>query len=393
MIESIRKLPRTVWLLGIISLVNDAASDMIYPLVPLYLASVLMAGPKALGIIEGIAEAVSSLLKLLAGVLADRTRHVRNWVLAGYGIAGFARPLLGLTTSWFGVLVCRFADRVGKGLRSAPRDALLAHSVEASQRGLAFGFHRAMDNFGAVIGPLVAAAMLAAGMPLRHVFLWAIVPGVIVIVLALFLKDAPHEPARRPIAFSWTLREFPPAFRRYLLVLALFTLGNSSNMFLLLRARDLGLPQAEVPVLWALVSLVAAVLSTPLSSLSDRIGRTRLIVSGWIVYAVFYLVLGVQRDNTWALWPMFAGYGVFLAATEGAEKALVADLVPHESAGTAYGWYNLVVGLFLLPASIVFGWLWQLETPLVAFGFGAGCALVAALLLKFWVEPAHAAAQ
>jgi MFS family permease len=291
------------------------------------------------------------------------------------------------------VLACRFADRVGKGLRSAPRDAMLSLSVDASQRGLAFGFHRAMDNFGAVIGPLVAAAMLAAGMSLRHVFLWAIVPGIIVIALALLLKDAPHEPSHKPVAFSWTLREFPPAFRRYLLVLALFTLGNSSNMFLLLRARDLGLPQAEVPILWALTSLVAALLSTPLSSLSDRLGRTRLIVSGWVVYAVFYLVLGAQTDNTWALWPMFAGYGVFLAATEGAEKALVADLVPRESAGTAYGWYNLVVGLFLLPASVVFGWLWQLETPLVAFGFGAGCALLAALLLKFWVEPARAMAR
>lgn len=393
MIAAIRKLPRTVWLLGIISLVNDAASDMIYPLVPLYLASVLMAGPKALGIIEGIAEAVSSLLKLFAGVLADRTRHVRNWVLGGYAIAGFARPLLGFTTGWLGVLACRFADRVGKGLRSAPRDAMLSLSVDASQRGLAFGFHRAMDNFGAVIGPLVAAAMLAAGMSLRHVFLWAIVPGIIVIALALLLKDAPHEPSHKPVAFSWTLREFPPAFRRYLLVLALFTLGNSSNMFLLLRARDLGLPQAEVPILWALTSLVAALLSTPLSSLSDRLGRTRLIVSGWVVYAIFYFVLGVQHDNTWALWPMFAGYGVFLAATEGAEKALVADLVPRESAGTAYGWYNLVVGLFLLPASVVFGWLWQLETPLIAFGFGAGCALLAALLLKFWVEPARATAR
>lgn len=393
MIAAIRKLPRTVWLLGIISLTNDAASDMIYPLVPLYLASVLMAGPKALGIIEGIAEAVSSLLKLFAGVLADRTRHVKYWVWAGYGIAGFARPLLGITTSWLGVLVCRFADRIGKGLRSAPRDAMLAQSVDASQRGLAFGFHRAMDNFGAVIGPLVAAAMLAAGMSLRHVFLWAIVPGVVVIVLAMFLKDVPREPAQKPVAFSWTLREFPPAFRRYLIVLALFTLGNSSNMFLLLRARDLGLPQAQVPILWALTSLVAALLSTPLSSLSDRLGRTRLIVSGWIVYAIFYLILGMQTDNTWALWPMFAGYGVFLAATEGAEKALVADLVPRESSGTAFGWYNLVVGLFLLPASVVFGWLWQLETPLVAFGFGAGCALVAALLLKFWVEPARATAQ
>ncbi|MBS0437951.1 MAG: MFS transporter [Proteobacteria bacterium] len=393
MIAAIRKLPRTVWLLGLISLTNDAASDMIYPLVPLYLASVLMAGPKALGIIEGIAEAVSSLLKLFAGVLADRTRHVKYWVWTGYGIAGFARPLLGITTSWLGVLACRFADRIGKGLRSAPRDAMLAQSVDASQRGLAFGFHRAMDNFGAVIGPLVAAAMLAAGMSLRHVFLWAIVPGVVVIALALFLKDAPQEPAQKPASFSWTLRDFPPAFRRYLIVLALFTLGNSSNMFLLLRARDLGLPQAQVPILWALTSLVAALLSTPLASLSDRLGRTRLIVSGWIVYAIFYLILGMQTDNTWALWPMFASYGLFLAATEGAEKALVADMVPRASSGTAFGWYNLVVGLFLLPASVVFGWLWQLETPLVAFGFGAGCALVAALLLKFWVEPARATAQ
>ncbi|MHB8447999.1 MAG: MFS transporter, partial [Rudaea sp.] len=221
-----------------------------------------------------------------------------------------------------------------------------------------------------------------------------VVPGVVVIALALLLRDetAP-APTHKPVEFSWTLREFPPAFRRYLLVLTLFTLGNSSNMFLLLRARDLGLPQAEVPVLWALVSLVAALLSTPLSSLSDRLGRTRLIVSGWIVYAIFYLVLGVQRDNTWVLWPMFAGYGVFLAATEGAEKALVADLVPRESAGTAYGWYNLIVGLFLLPASVVFGWLWQLETPLFAFGFGAGCVVLAALLLKFWVEPAAVAAR
>ncbi|MGH8041232.1 MAG: MFS transporter [Rudaea sp.] len=391
MMALIRQLPRTVWLLGLISLVNDSASELIYPLVPLYLASVLMSGPKALGIIEGIAETVSSLLKLFAGVLADRTRHVKRWVVAGYGIAGFARPLLGLTSSWVGVLGCRFADRVGKGLRSAPRDALLSHSVDASQRGLAFGFHRAMDNFGAVIGPLVAAAMLAAGMSLRQIFLWALVPGCGVIVLTLLLKDPVPAvtPAREPAAFSWTLHEFPVAFRRYLFVLALFALGNSSNMFLLLRARDLGLPQAQVPVLWALVSLVAALFSTHLSALSDRLGRTRLIVCGWCVYALFYFLLGVQHAGTWLLWPMFAGYGLFLAATEGAEKALVADLVPRELAGTAYGWYNLVVGLFLLPASIVFGWLWQGEAAVFAFGFSAVCALIAAVLLRFWVEPAR----
>jgi MFS family permease len=170
-------------------------------------------------------------------------------------------------------------------------------------------------------------------------------------------------------------------------VLALFTLGNSSNMFLLLRARDLGLPQAEVPILWALVSLVAAVFSTPLSGLSDRIGRTRLIIAGWLLYAALYLLLGLQHGNTWALWPLFASYGLFLAATEGAEKALVADIVPREQSGTAFGWYNLVVGLFLLPASVVFGWLWQAEAPLVAFGFGACCALLAAVLLRFWVAP------
>jgi len=388
MIAGLRSLPRAVWLLGLISLVNDAASDMIYPLVPLYLASVLMAGPKALGLIEGVAEAVSSLLKLFAGVLADRSQHVKRWVLAGYGVAGVARPLIGITTSWLGVLACRFADRVGKGLRTAPRDAMLSLSVDASRRGLAFGLHRAMDNFGAVIGPLLASGLLAFGFSIRQVFLCAIVPAVVVIALTLAIKEPAHEPERKSVAFSWTLREFPPQFRRYLVVLALFTLGNSSNMFLLLRARDLGLPQAEVPILWAVVSLVAAAFSTPLSSLSDRIGRTFLITTGWCLYAVIYFLLGVQHDNTWTLWPMFACYGLFLAATEGAEKALVADIVPREQSGTAFGWYNLVVGLFLLPASVLFGWLWQVQTPGFAFGFGAVCALIAALLLRFWVKPA-----
>jgi MFS family permease len=387
MIAALRALSPTVWLLGLISLVNDAASDMIYPLVPLYLTSVLMAGPKALGLIEGIAEAVSSLLKLAAGIIADRTRHVKTWVLAGYTVAGIARPLIGITTSWLGVLACRFADRVGKGLRTAPRDAMLSLSVDASRRGLAFGLHRAMDNLGAVIGPLTASALLGLGFTVRQVFLCAIVPAFVVIVLSLAIKEPAHVPARKVAAFTWTLREFPPRFRRYLCVLALFTLGNSSNMFLLLRARDLGLPQAQVPMLWALVSFVAAALSTPLSGLSDRVGRTRMITAGWCVYAVIYFLLGIMHDQTWILWPLFATYGVFLAATEGAEKALVADIVPREQSGTAFGWYNLVIGLFLLPASLSFGWLWQAETPSIAFGFGAACALLATVLLRFWVNP------
>jgi MFS family permease len=387
MIAALRSLPRTVWLLGLISLVNDSASDMIYPLVPLYLSSVLMAGPKALGLIEGIAESIGSILKLIAGVLADRTHKVKYWIVAGYGIAGLARPLIAFATSWTGVLLCRIADRIGKGVRTAPRDALLNLSVEASQRGLAFGFHRAMDNMGAVVGPLLAAGLLALGMPLHYVLLSAVVPAIAVIALSLSVREPERPVAMKPTPFSWNLSEFPPAFRRYLLVLALFMLGNSSNMFLLLRARELGLSETEVPMLWALVSFVAAVFSTPLSALSDRIGRRQLIVGGWGVYAVLYLIFGLLPAKAWLLWPMFAAYGLFLAATEGVEKALVADLVPKESSGTAFGWYNLIVGILLLPASVIFGWLWATLSPLSAFAFGSGCALAAALLLRFWVMP------
>jgi MFS family permease len=385
LIRSIRALPRTVWLVATISLFNDAASDMIYPLVPLYLASVLMAGPKALGLIEGLAEAVSSLVKLFAGVLADRSGKVRAWVIAGYGIAGFARPLIGITTSWLGVLACRFADRVGKGLRSAPRDALISLSVEPGQRGLAFGFHRAMDNFGAVIGPLAAAALLASGVSLRHIFLLAIVPALIVLALAFTVPepDRPAERSKEP--FRWTSTGLPAPFRRYLLVLALFTLGNSSNMFLLLRANELGASAIRVTLMWALFSLVAAVLSTPLSALSDRFGRAHVLWLAWLAYAAVYLLIGLLPGADWALWVAFAGYGVVTAALEGTEKALVADLVTRERIGTAFGWYNLVSGIFLLPASLLFGWLWSSFAPFTAFAFGAGCAFVAALLLRFWI--------
>ena len=385
MLKSVFALPGTVWLLGLISLLNDAASDLLYPLVPLYLASVLMAGPKALGIIEGVAEATSSLLKLFAGVLADKTASTKPWVVGGYSLAAIARPLMAFAATWPVVLALRFADRVGKGLRSSPRDALLASAVDPAQRGLAFGLHRAMDNAGAVIGPLLAAGLLALNMPLRDIFLWTAVPGAIAILLALCIREPPRIGTAPPTPFSWTLRGFPPAFKRYLLVLALFTLGNSSNMFLLLRARELGLPEVQIPLLWALVSTVAMLFSTPLSGLSDRLGRQRLILAGWTIYGAFYLILGLNGGQTWLLWPLFAGYGLFLAATEGAEKALVADLAPANLLGTAYGWFNLTAGLLLLPASLLFGWLWQSAGPALAFGVAAGCALLAALLLHYWV--------
>lgn len=386
MFKSIFALPRTVWLLGLVSFFNDSASELVYPLVPIYLASVLMAGPKALGIIEGIAEASGSLLKLFAGVLADKMHSTKSWVVGGYSVAAIGRPLLALAQSWPVVLVLRFTDRAGKGLRTAPRDAMLALAVDKTQRGLAFGLHRTLDNAGAVVGPLAAAGLLAVHMPIREILLWTLVPGAITVALALAVREPPREPPRKSAAFSWTLRGFPAPFKRYLLVLALFTLGNSSNMFLLLRARDMGIAEYQVPLMWALVALTASVFSTPLSALSDRIGRTRLIVTGWGVYAVFYVILGLNGSMVWLLWPLFAFYGLFMAATEGAEKALVADLAPGKDLlGTAYGWFNLTAGLMLLPASLLFGWLWQRFNPETAFGFGAGCALLAALLLRFWV--------
>jgi MFS family permease len=384
MLKQLLKLPRTIWLLGLVSLFNDSASEMLYPLVPLYLASVLMAGPKALGIIEGIAEATSSLLKLFSGVLTDRTRSAKPWVLGGYTLAALGRPLMGLTASWPAVLALRFADRLGKGLRTSPRDALLARAAPAAQRGLAFGLHRSMDDAGAVIGPLMAAWLLAMHMPLRQIFLWAAIPGALTVLLALAIKEPPAKSISKQ-TFSWTLQGFPPAYKRYLVTLALFTLGNSSNMFLLLRARDMGLSQAAVPVLWALTSASAMLLSTPLAALSDRVGRNRLIISGWAIYGLFYLLLGLNGHQLWLLWPLFAFYGVFMAATEGAEKALVADIAPNELLGTAYGWFNLTTGVMLLPASMVFGWLWQSFSPQLAFGFSATCALAASVLLKTWV--------
>lgn len=379
--HTLRTLPRTVWLIGLISLVNDSASELLYPLIPLYLASVLMAGPKALGIIEGIAEATASLLKLFSGVVVDKTRRSKPWMVVGYALAGFGRPLMALAGSWWVVLCIRFADRVGKGLRSSPRDALLAASVAPEHRGLAFGIHRAMDNAGAVVGPLLAFGLLAHGVALQDIFLWSIVPALVCLGLTLSIAEPRQAPVAAPMRFDWRLRDMPRAFKHFLLVVLLFTLGNSSNMFLLLRASELGVPPAQIPLLWAAVSGVAMVFSAPLSALSDRWGRVRLLIGGYLAYAAIYAILGMVTVSLPLLFGLFAAYGLFMAATEGVEKALVADVAPAERRGTAFGWFHLVSGLGLLPASVVFGWLYQAWAPWAAFAFSAGCAAAAAALL------------
>jgi len=393
-------LPRTVWILGLISLVNDGASDLIYPLLPLYLTSVLMAGPRALGLIEGLAEASASLLKLVSGVLSDRWGHTKPWIVTGYGLAGIARPLIALVGSWPLVLLLRFADRLGKGLRSSPRDALLAAAVAPNQRGLAFGLHRALDNGGAVLGPLVASGLLALHLSLRQIIGWSLLPGLLCTALALLLREprrstTSQATAVKPTqaqasasgapsttaAIRWHPSALSPALRRYLLVVGLFTLGNASNVFLLLRARQLGVAEAQIPLLWATLSAVAMFGSAPLAGWSDRIGRRRLLVAGYASYGVLYLLIGqLQSGSVW-LWPLFAGYGLFLSATEGVEKALVADLALPEERGTAFGWFNLVTGLALLPASLLFGGLMQGYGAAVAFVVAAAFALLAALLL------------
>ncbi|QWD77218.1 MFS transporter [Polynucleobacter sp. MWH-Svant-W18] len=393
MLKTLASLPRSVWLIGLISLVNDSASEMLYPLMPLYLASVLMAGPKAIGLIEGVAEATSSLFKLVSGVIVNKTNKTKPWIVFGYSVAAIGRPLIAFVGSWFGVLCIRFADRLGKGLRSSPRDTLLAESVPANQRGITFGLHRSMDNLGAVIGPLLAAYLLAIQMPLREIFMWAIIPGAITVVLALCLKEPPRNISSiAPTKFVWSLAGFPPQFKRYILVVGLFALSNSSDMFLLLRARELGVPQEEIPLLWAGISLITAVFGTPLSALSDRFSRKYFIACAWAIYALIYVGMGYSGLTLGWLCGLFVLYGLFKAGTEGVEKALVADLAPPGLTGRAFGWFNMCSGIMLLPASSIFGVLYEAYSPTAAFLFSGGCAFLSLLLLVFWVfrTPKHA---
>lgn len=376
--RALAQLPTSVWLIGLISLINDTASELVYPLLPLFLSGVLLAGPKLIGLIEGLADAVSALLRLLSGVLAERIGRYKPWIVFGYASAALSRPLLAVAGSWVGVLGLRLFDRLGKGLRSAPRDALLALSAPPEARGLAFGLHRALDNTGAVLGPLLAALLLGLGVGLHSIFLWTAVPGALCVLLALALKEpAGGPPVVRP---SVDLRApLPPTLRRYLLALTLFTLGGSSNAFLLLWAADRVGP-AQAALLWALCSAVAALVGVPLSAWTDRIGRKRLILAGWIAYALLYALAALSWRAEW-LWAWFCAYGVYVGATEGAERAVVADLTPRERLGSAYGWFNALSAAALLPASFGFGWLWERYGAEVAFLASALCAAGGAALL------------
>ena len=380
MFSALTKLPRTVWFLGAISFLNDAASDAVYPLLPLFFAATFAVGAQALGVIEGAANATAALMKLVSGYAYDRTRRAKGWIIVGYTLPALARPLIAFAGSMPVVLVLRMADRVGKGFRSSPRDALLAASVDANQRGLAFGFHRSMDHAGAVVGPLVAAALLAAGWSVREVLLWTLVPGVLCVMLALMLRE-PTSLEIPSAKIDWQWQRLPAPLKRYLIALAVFTLSQASNMFLLLRAKETGFSDAQIPLLWAGFSALAMLLSTPLSALSDRVDRRRLLRAAWGVYALLFASFGLLPQTLATTIALFVGYAIFIAATEGAEKALIAELAPKAQLGTAFGWFHLVSGVMLLPASAMFGWLWTQLNPTTAFVVSASMSLIAAGLL------------
>jgi MFS family permease len=425
-----RRLPANVFFISLVSLLNDASSEIIYPLLPVFLAGVLSASPAVIGVIEGGAESVSGLLKLFAGYYSDRRGKRKAPVVFGYALAGLARPLLGFATSWQQVFAVRLTDRVGKGIRSAPRDAMIADSASPAERGLAFGFHRAMDHGGAVLGPLIGYCLLILLASDRNapthgeyerVFLVASVPALAAVLVAAFLvretrgaregkssttrdeknsmgagrsptgnaKARAAEPtaARAP---RFSLRGFDSNFKVFLLVLALFTLSNSSDAFLLLRAREAGISVGTIPLLWAALHATKVLSSLVGGDLSDRVGRKSLIVSGWLLYAAVYAGFAYVSSPARA-WALFLIYGVYFGLAEGAEKALVADLVGAEQRGTAFGFYNLALSVAVYPASLLMGALWSWRGASFAFLTSAVIGSTAALLLALAVRPAATA--
>lgn len=383
---NVRALPRNVWVLTFTSLLTDISSEMVFNLLPLFLANVLGVRTNIIGLIEGIAETTASLLKVFSGWLSDKLRRRKALTVAGYSLSAVSKPLLIFATAWTGVLAVRFADRVGKGLRNPPRDALVADSVDAHHRGLAFGVHRAGDTFGALLGlglallivfSTQARAITLSQETFRIVVLVSFIPAALaVLVLGLGARDIPPQSEAQPPRLS--LRGTPPAFRQFLGIVVIFTLGNSADAFLILRAQERGLSVTGVLGMLMMFTLVYTLVSAPAGALSDRIGRRRLILAGWGVYGLIYLGFALAAA-AWQIWLLYALYGLYYGLFEGTARALVADLVPPEARGTAYGLYNAAVGLAALPASLLAGMLWHGVGGWQGFGpsapFLAGAAL------------------
>ncbi len=400
--QRFKGLSRNVLALSAVSLLNDTSSEIIYPLLPAFLAITLGATPLAIGLIEGFAESLSSLLKLFSGYLSDRFDKRKLPVFAGYALASIVRPLLAFAGSWQQVLAVRITDRVGKGIRVAPRDALLAASTDPSKRGLAFGFNRAADHLGAVFGPAVAFLLLyliaadpdaPSAHDYRQVFLFAAIPvalGLFVIIFFVREEEATFDSlVANPEPLHLSLRGFDGNFKRFLVIVALFTLSNSTDAFLLLRAGQSGIALHLLPLLWMALHLSKVISSLVFGDLSDRIGRKKLIFAGWLVYAAVYCGFAFV-SGPWQAFGLFIIYGIYFGLTEGIEKALVADLVPADKRGTAYGLYNLAFGITVFPASLWFGYIWTSFGASTAFLISASVSVVAAILLLTVKNPRFA---
>lgn len=391
---SIRQLPRNVWAVSLTSFLMDISSEMVINILPLFLSNVLGVKTNIIGVIEGVAEAVASLLKLFSGWLSDRLGG-RKWLaVAGYGFSALTKPLFYFANSWSAVAGARWADRVGKGIRTAPRDALVADSVDERNRGLAFGFHRAADTAGAMLGLLIALGIVWAAQRgavalgedvFRTIVLVSIAPALLAVVsLAVLARDAPVTARRAAPKFAF--RGLGKPFVVFMLIVGLFDLGNSSDAFLVLRAQERGLSVAGILAMLITFNLIYTLISTPAGALSDRIGRRKIIIGGWIAYAVIYLGFGFAQ-TAWQIWVLYAIYGLYYGMAYGTAKALVADLVPAELRGTAYGTYNAILGILDFPASAIAGVLWQGIGGWQGFGpsapfiFGGVLALLSALLL------------
>jgi MFS family permease len=379
-----RRLPRNVKVLAWASLLNDIAGEMVYPLLPDFLIHVLGGNKTWLGVIDGTAESVSSLVKLWSGSRSDRGGGHKWFVVVGYALAALTRPFAAIITLPWQLFGIRVSDRIGKGIRTPPRDALIANSTPPEVRGWAFGFRQSMDHIGAAVGPLLAAAYLwFRPTGLRELFLLTLVPGLLVVLLLWFGLRAPKiakTAATSGERHTWTLRPFDRSFRLYLLALVVFTLGNSSDLFLLTRAKELGVYVWQLPLLWCAFGALKSVGNMFSGRAVDRVGPRPMILLGWLLYAAIYLAFALA-SAAWQVWVLFFAYAIFYAMTEPAEKTLVANLVGPERRGLAYGWYDTAIGVATLPASVLFGGLYDHFGAMAAFGSGAGLALLAAVLL------------
>ncbi len=382
-----------VFFLGVVSFLTDVSSEMIFTLVPLFLCNVLGAATVVVGLIGGLSESIDAMFRMFSGWFSDRLGKRKSLAVAGYTISTIAKPFMYLASTWGMVLGVRFGDRVGKGIRTSSRDALLADSSPPGERGKSFGFHRAMDTSGAVTGLAIAAVVIylmqGGGLELNlQTYRWLVLIGVIpavlsVVILLGFVKDRQKEPlsgeGHRPgFNLIKLAADFDSRFKIFLVVMALFTLGNSSDFFVVLRAQNMGFSVFQIVLMLILFNATYAAVALPAGKLSDRLGRKRVISMGWGVYAMIYLGFALVGE-TWQAWLLFAGYGLYYGVVEGAARAFVADLVPAEKRGTAYGLYHGVVGFTLLPASLIAGWLWQAYSPEAPFFYGAGMAAIATI--------------